>query len=106
MKTLQSMTKDERSLLLFFETRAVDYAGKVQTAHMNADDFKIAQRWDSEGFVNFGRIAFEDVNSHGSHWCRLSDDAWALAHEERQARACRTWRRRSWRTTEEKRVAA
>lgn len=106
MKTLETMTKDERSLLLFFETRAVDHSGRVQTAHMNADDMEIATRWDAEGFVRFGRIAAEHRSEHGTHWCSLSDDAWSLVHAERKARAGRTWQTRHWQTTEEKRAAA
>lgn len=100
---LSEMTKDERSLLLFLETRAVDHAGKVQTAHMNADDFKIAASWDKTGFIKFGRVAFEDVNKFGSHWCSLSEEAWALAASERKARAGRTWTKRTWKTADEKR---
>jgi hypothetical protein len=106
MKTLKTMTKDERSLLLFLETRAVDHAGRVDTRHMNSDDFEIAKRWDAEGFVNFGRIAFEHCNDRGSHWCKLSPEAHQLCGEERAARAERTWKKRTWRTTEEKRNAA
>lgn len=69
MKTLKTMTKDERSLLLFLETQAVDHAGKVDGRHMNKDDFETAAKWDAEGFVNFGRVAFENVNEYGAHWC-------------------------------------
>jgi hypothetical protein len=105
MKTLQSMSKDERSLLLFLETRACDHAGKVQTTHMNSDDLEIAKRWDAEGFVRFGRIASEDLNQYGTHWCSFSDEAYVLAYEERRARCIRTWKKRTWRTTEEKRAA-
>ena len=106
MKTLETMTKDEKSLLLFLETRAVDQSGKVQTEHMNDDDRKIVERWNSEGFVRYGRVASEDLNKHGTHWCHLSDEAWALAHAERKARAARLWIKRTWCTTEEKRAAA
>jgi hypothetical protein len=106
MKTLETMTKDEKSLLLFFETCAVDHAGKVRTAHMNDDDRKIVERWTAEGFVRYGRVASEGCNEYGTHWCHLSDEAWALAHAERKARAARVWLKRTWRTTEEKRAAA
>lgn len=91
MKTLESMTKDERSLLLYLETRAVDYGGKVDTRHMNAEDMAIAKNWNTEGFVKFGRIKFHDINilSKMTHWCELSDEAWTLAHQERRARCTR-----------------
>lgn len=106
MKTLNEMSRDERSLLLFFECRAVDHSGRVKTVHMNDADRAIAERWNAEGFVQYGRICAENLSEHGTHWCQLSDEAWALAHAERKARAARTWEKRNWRTTEEKRAAA
>ena len=106
MKTLDTLTKDERSLLLFMESRATDQSGRVKTVHMNEADMKIAERWNREGFVKFGRIASEDLSEFGSHWCFLSDEAWTLAHAERKARAARTWAKRGWKTTEEKRALA
>ena len=33
-KLLDKMTKNERSLLLYFETRAVDYGGRIDTKMM------------------------------------------------------------------------
>ena len=93
---LETMTKDERSLLLFLETRAVDYGGRVLTVHMNSDDVDIAKRWTKDGFLSFGRRKMEDIEgdvstpSHrATHLVELSDDAWAIAHEERRARNVR-----------------
>jgi len=106
MKTLDTMTKDERSLLLFLESRAVDNSGRVQTVHMNFDDMKTTERWNKEDFVKYGRIASEDLNKYGTHWCQLSDEAWQLAAAERKARAARTWAKREWKTTDEKRALA
>jgi len=101
MKTLEAMTKDERSLLLFLESCAVDQGGSVKSVHMNGADFEIAKRWNQEGFVKFGRIRSADLSRGGSHWCALSDEAWILAHAERKARAVRMWDKRQWKTTEE-----
>ena len=101
--TLATMSKDERSLLLYLETRAVDYGGKVDVRHMNSDDMAIAKIWNKSGFLGFGRVASEDCSSSGAHWCRLTDEAWRLAHEERRARAARMYAQRTWKTTEEKR---
>ena len=97
------MIKHEISLLLFFECRAVDHSGRIKTSYMNAEDIKIAERWNEEGFVSFGQIASEDLNEFGSHWCHLSDEAWRVAAAERKARAGRLWIKRNWKTTEEKR---
>lgn len=103
MKTLNNLSKNEKSLLLFFETCAVDQGGRIKSCHMNNDDFYIAEKWDEEKFISFGRICSKDVNEYGSHWCKFSEDAWKLAHEERKARAERLWNSRMWKTTEENR---
>src|SRR6266852_5007231 len=84
------MSKDELSLLLFLETRAVDHGGKVQTAHMNAGDFEIAKKWNKKGFILFGRVRHRDITQGGSHWCQLSEAAWEAAHAERKTRAARS----------------
>ena len=95
---LSDMNKDERSLLLFFETCAVDFRGAIKTQHMNNDDFDIAKRWNKEGFIKFGRIAYGSLPlpSGATHWCELSNEAWMLAHGERLARAKRNESNRTW----------
>lgn len=91
MKKLSDLSKDERSLLLYLECRAVDNSGVVQTAHMNDEDSAIAQRWKDEGFIRYGRIKFDLITKNGEcMWVILSPNAFKLAHEERQARAGRT----------------
>ena len=68
-------TRNEKNLLLYFETQAVDYGGTLESVRMNADDFAIAKRWNEAGFVHFGRIAFHDIKRHNGvardHWCVL-----------------------------------
>jgi len=88
MKSLDTMTSDERNLLLYLETRAVDFGGLVDAKHMNKEDMEIAEKWDKEGFVKFGRIKFHSI-AVSSHWCELSDEAWNIAHAERKARCAR-----------------
>src|SRR3990167_4301641 len=93
------MTKEEKNLLLYMETQAVDYGGKLQSVRMNADDFAIAKRWNDTKFVRFGRIAYHDIPQDGvngfprNHWCVLSDEAWMAAHAERRARCERVMAR-------------
>lgn len=106
MKTLNDMSRDEISLLLFLETRAVDYGGRVNNAHMNTDDMAIARQWHDDGFVEYGRIALEGINQDGASWCHLSDEAWTIAAEARKARADRGWAKRTYTTTAEMRAAA
>lgn len=100
-KTLDTMTREERSLLLFFESAVVDHAGAFEPTRLNHDDFKIAEQWRAEGFSSHGRIAFSDLEKlrPRTNWCELSEEAIALAHEERRARAARMQAGRPWRKT-------
>ena len=102
---LSEMTKDERSLLLYFETAAVDQRGLVDQRRLNDADRKIAERWAKSGFVEYGRVAFSYIvkNANGifTSWVKLSEEAWRLAHEERRARAGRMWDKRTWKSTAE-----
>jgi hypothetical protein len=105
---LNDMSKCEKSLLLYLETRAVDHGGLVCTQHMNSEDMATAKRWSESGFVRFGRLAADCLpGRHGgsTHWCELSDDAWTLAHSERRERYTRINSKRKWLTTDEKRAA-
>ena len=97
------MTNQEISLLLYLETRAVDFAGRVASEKMNDDDRAIAKRWAEKGYIQFGRIIMEDVNREGALWVKLSPQAMLDAHAERAARAERMWAARNFTTTEEKR---
>jgi len=90
---LNDMSRDERSLLLYFETCAVDFSGRVDLRRVNEDDMKIVECWNDSGFISFGRIAHRDHNSQGSHWVELTDDAWSLAHKERRTKYERNPRR-------------
>lgn len=89
------MTRTENSLLLYFETCAVDHRGLIAGSRINGEDIAIAKGWNDSGFVRFGRIASESlgkVHSGGqpaTHWCRLSEDAWEKAHFIRRERAAR-----------------
>jgi hypothetical protein len=86
---MKELTRDGRNLLLYLETRCVDYRGLIDPRRMNEDDFKLAREWDEEGFIKFGRIAFADCKFDQSHWCELSEEAWTVAHVERQKRFSR-----------------
>lgn len=87
------MTREELSLLRYFECCAVDLNGRVDARRMNEADFEIAESWNESGFVKFGRIVTENHNRQGAHWCELSEEAWAIAHKERRDKAERMTRR-------------
>jgi len=90
------MTKGERSLLLYLETRAVDHAGKVDCQHMNGEDFKIAEQWNERGFLFFRRrkaCLFVDAVGTAqalTHVVKLSDAAWETVALLRCGKAERT----------------
>ena len=97
------LTKDETSLLLYLETRAVDHAGRVDQRHMNDEDRKKCEDWADTGFISYGRIIATDCIPTGTHWVHLSTEAYALAALYRRERAERGWERKRYTTTEEKR---
>ena len=103
--SLTEMSRDERSLLLYLETRAVDHGGLVTTPQMNATDFENVEKWKAVGFIEFGRLTHESIEKlRGStHWVKLSEKAWLFAHQERRNRYERVNGSRTWQTTEEKR---
>lgn len=97
--TLDELTNEEKSLLLFFETAEVDQRGLLNTKFMNTADMAIAKHWNETGFVGFGRISMADIqrlSNKFTHWCELSDEAITLALEERKARLFRQRTRRNW----------
>jgi len=98
---LSDMDKAERSLLLYFETCAVDRGGLVDLRRMNDEDKGIKDQWNMDEFVLFGRVRFADVKNYGTHWCELSNEAWEIAHLERMARHIRMNNKRRWLRTEE-----
>jgi hypothetical protein len=93
----QQMTKDERSLLMYLETRAVDFSGRVDMRMMNAPDIEIARRWADEGFLAFGRLPgryLADTSRHptdmSTYFVRLSSEAWETVAQLRRERAQRS----------------
>jgi hypothetical protein len=87
----EKMTKSEKSLLLYFETRYVDYLGRVMIEQMNTEDRIIAKEWKDKGYIEYGRIVQKDWNRDGSYSVKLSDRALADAHKLRKERAEQWW---------------
>lgn len=95
-----TLTKDERSLMLYLETRAVDHGGRVDTRHMNARDMKTAQRWaktpipglEHPGMfpitlIQFGRLKAKNVTPSGTHYVTLSYQMFDIVGALRRKRA-------------------
>jgi len=104
---LKDMNENEKSLLLYFETRNVDHGGLIDTQHMNEADDEIAKGWNESGFITSGRLTIDSINEIGRRgitmWCKLSKEAFKVAHQERIARANRMMSKRRWQSTKEKR---
>lgn len=84
---IEDLTREEKSLLLFFETCCVDDASKVDTRRMNDKDFQIAKKFSEEKLITFKRIKFEFLKNNKTHVVTLSDNAWELVHKLRKERA-------------------
>lgn len=88
---LKDMSKKERSLLLYLESRAVDNGGVVCMLRMNAEEITIAEEWKASGFLReWRRIPYHAITQQGeSQLVELDPHAFELAHEERLERAKR-----------------
>ena len=84
--------RQKNSLLVYLETCAVDYSGKVVGARMNAEEIEQARQWHEEDYLQFGRLPFKDIPKQmaaTTHWVVLSDNAWQDAHRLRRERSDR-----------------
>jgi len=90
------MTKDQISLLLYLESRAVDHGGLIDSRQMNADDFQNAGLWDEDGFIEFGRVYSKHVKGSLTNWVHLTPEAWRVVQELRQQRSARLWENRNF----------
>lgn len=84
--------KDERSLIVYLETRMVDHSGVVNLAHLNDTDRTTIEGWVARGLIEWGRLTDASIkNSDGrtkieTHWVILSEEALDIAYAERRAR--------------------
>lgn len=89
-KTAEAMTRDERSCLVYVESCAVDCGGMLTGERMNADDHAALKRFAEDGLLTSGRIpaCLLGKGPRGlTHWAKLTDAGWSLAHQLRRARA-------------------
>ncbi len=98
---IDEMTKEEKSLLLFFETASVDGWAKFDMGCLNDDDRVTAEKWNAQSFVKSGRICMKDIYKK-AHWCHLTDGAVEIAATLRRERANRIWEKKGFMTTAEK----
>lgn len=101
--SVESMSGAEKSLLLYLETRMVDYQGRIDNRHLNGVDDEILEEWRRKGYLRFGRIVFRDSKRHESRWVDLPESMMRLAWDLRMEKAREGQKNRSYERTEEKR---
>lgn len=90
-----TLTRDERSILLYAETRVVDAGGLLVGARMNADDIAALKKFQDLGILECGRIPWrvigglvhEGPNLEYTHWVTFKEGAWRLVNALRRMRA-------------------
>ena len=98
------MNSNEKSLILFFETCAVDRAGAVDARRMNTGDHEVAGILAKDGVIEpLERVASEDLTETRTFKVTMTEKGWKLAAEFRRERADRMNDRRQWKTIREKR---
>jgi hypothetical protein len=103
MVNIESMSKGEKSLLLYLESRATNHSGLINVSQINKEEIDICNRWNKKGFIQFGRVVARNVRSYCFMWCKLPESTFKIAHKLRKERADRMWLNKNWLSTEESR---
>lgn len=92
--TPESMTRVERSVLLYAETTMVDYGGLMEGPRLNGDDHTALNRLQEAGMLTWGRVPGrllgQFTSRHITHWVELTEAGWALAHQLRRQTCLRS----------------
>lgn len=89
---ITTLTKIERSIILYAESCSVDYGGLLEGTRMNRDDMDALARFKAEGILDYGRVPAALLGTFArnvTHWCDLTDAGWDLAHKLRRAHAAK-----------------
>lgn len=89
---MRTLNRQEARLLVYLESRAVDYGGIVDTSRMDEDEKVLAAKWNSEGFIWYGEKKVHGGKRGFNHWVVLTEEAWAVSAADRQAIAKRNHR--------------
>lgn len=86
-----TMTKDERSIVLYLETCLVDAGGLVEGVRMNDADHEAIGRLSEAGLLRVYRIPAAMLGTGGNprwtHIACFASAGWGLAHQLRRKRA-------------------
>lgn len=97
MKTIDitTLTREEKSILLYAETCMVDRSGLMVGARINAADIAALKKFEADGALAFGRIPHHCIGTlrhdgpgvESTHWITFKEPAWHAAHALRRLRA-------------------
>lgn len=90
--TIETITRDQRSILMYAETCAVDHGGLLEGIRMNKTDLDSLAELAAAGILTFGRIPGKMLGTfkrNNTHWCDLTEAGWSLAYQLRRARAAK-----------------
>ncbi|MDW5419120.1 hypothetical protein R6242_21335 [Iodobacter sp. CM08] len=87
----QDLTKTDKSILLYMETRIVDFGGFLDGNKMNQADLESAHFFKTSGVIEFGRIPAKllEAAKPSTYWVTFTNEAWELAHALRRERSLR-----------------
>jgi hypothetical protein len=92
--TAETLSRDDRSILLYCECRLVDAGGLLSGTQVNATDLSALNDFKDAGILDYGRIPFHVMESlpafggqRNTYWVTFNDAAWKLAHDLRKLRA-------------------
>lgn len=92
---ITTLTRDEKSILLYAETCVVDRSGLMVGARMNEVDMAALKKFKEAGALDFGRIPYHCMQTlrhdgpgvESTHWVTFHEPAWKAAHALRRVRA-------------------
>lgn len=96
------LTKNQKSFLIYLESRSVNYAGRIDYSQINEEDVEDLEKFVKLGWAETGRINSRYHTENGSDWIELSIFGYDLAHRARKERAFRIIANRCYTRTNEK----
>lgn len=91
--TIDNATRDQQSLMLYFETTLVEHGGTVESIRMNQADHENVPQLIAAGLVEkFERVPAKLLGSFHrgiTHTVDFTEAGWSFAHALRRARAAR-----------------
>lgn len=86
---IATMTREQRSILLYAETCIVDGSGLLEGIRMNEADHQALTKLKDEGFLDYGRVPGSLLGElkGKTHWINFYESGWQAAHQLRRSRS-------------------